>query len=960
MDARQRISPILVGRDELLALAERRALAAQGGRGHLLFLAGEAGIGKTRLLGAIVRGAQRLGLEATGASAFPRDLELAGALLLDLGDQLTRSKHRAWAAAGRRLLERMAGAADVAGDSHRQRRLLVMDVVDLIAGLADERPVALALEDLHWADDLTLEVVGQLARRLPERPLLVAGTYRSDELYPRVPMREWRSRLIAQRLAEEVRLPRLDLSQTGMVATLLLGGELPAPHRLVGVLHRRSDGIPLHIEELLGAMGDIAEGDEARPARLPDTLAEAILQRASGLSTPARRLLASASVIGRSFDLDLVCAVHRATPRAVGRSLAELEQRFFVVTPTDGWFDFRHALIRDAVEATIDPGRRRALHGRVAEAAAARPEVGSDAFLSAHYELAGMRDRAFHHARLAASRAAAMSAHREALDLARRARRTAPANLPPRERAALLRLVAAEEAATDNNAGAAATLEEARAMLAAAGDRISAAELLPPLVAARHLLGDGLETRAGLIATELETLERAGTAATGTRARLLAALSAAYMLDRRVEESIAYGREARALAEREGDSATALHAQTTVGACLAIIGKVDDAWPMLADAVREARDGRREAEAARAYRMIGTAASCLVEYDVADRWLAEGIEYAERTEQWNHHHYMASHAAHVAWCTGAWDTAETLADQSLADGRGGLTTTITALHVRGYVALGRGDHRRATDALAEARRIGEEMQELQRFSPALWGLAESALLDGRPSEAAALTERGLVASRAVRDAMYLFPFLVTGTRARLAVGDPLAAERWVAEVTAALLDRSIPGTLPAIDHARGLLALASGATGKARTHLARARQGWVDRRRWWEAAWSAVDLAGCAFRANRPAEASAIIEPTIQVARDMGAAPVVSAAEELATRLRARHPVDDAWAPLSAREFEVARLVAAGHTNREIAGELEIAPKTVGAHVEHILDKLGASRRAEIAAWVAERGQLIP
>ena len=955
MQARSRISPVLVGRDDLLELAERRAVAVRGGAGHLLFLAGEAGIGKSRLLGAIVRRAQRVGLRAGGAAAFPRDLELAGAMLLDLGDQLTRSTHVPWADRGRRLLDRMANADDaVSGDLHRQRRLLVLDVVDVIAGLAEQGPALIALEDLHWADDLTLEVIGHLARRLPDVPMLVAGTYRSDELFPRVPMREWRTRLIGQRLAEEVRLPRLDPTQTATLASMLLGGDLPASRDLAAALHHRSDGIPFHVEELLGAMeGPSATGFDAG-GRLPDTLSDAILQRAALLSSPARRAAQSASVIGRTFDLDLLCAVQRGTPATVGRALAELQQRFFVVEPADGWFDFRHALIRDALEAALDPAQRRRLHGRVAEAVADRPEIGSDAFLSAHYELAGMRERGFHHARLAAARAAALSSHREALDLARRALRMAAPDLPVRERAALLRAAATEEAATDDNAAAATNLEEARRILLAAGDMIAAAELLAPLVAARHLLGDGLDARAGLIRAELASLEGvAGSMADGTRGRLLAALSAAYMLDRRIDESLSHGQEALVLADREGDMTTALHAEVTVGACLLISGRLDEGVSVLSTAVERARGARREAEAARAYRMIGSASSVLVEYDVADHWLREGIVYAERTEQWNHRHYMAAHAAHVAWCTGDWDTASRLAEQALADGRGGVTTTITALHVRGYLALGRGEREQAEALLGEALRLGEEMQELQRFSPALWGLAESALLAGRASDAVELSERGRGASREVRDAMYLFPFLVTGTRARLAVGDPLEAERWVDSVADALAERSIPGTLPAIDHARGLLALAAGATGKARADLTAARQAWVARRRWWEGTWSSIDLARCLFRANQPAEAAALLPPVIEAARLLQAAPVMEAAEELASRLRVRHPGDAAWAPLSAREFEVARLIAGGLTNREIAAELSIAPKTVSAHVEHILARLGAARRAEIAAWVA-------
>lgn len=945
-------SPVLIGRDELLALGERRAAAVAIGRdgGHLLFLAGEAGIGKTRLVGAILRRAERLGMRGISAAAFPRDLEASGALLLDLADRLRRSSEQEWPIHGERLRHQLEPVEPGGDEADRRRRQVVLDIVETLTGLAASGPVALALEDLHWADDLTLEVVARLARRLPDVPILVVGSYRSDELYPRVPMRQWRSRLLGQRLAEEAVVPRLGLDETRDLARFLVGGPLPPSGDLVALLHQRSDGIPLHIEELLAA---VARGSEAptETLLLPGTLAEAVAARAGALSPLARRVAEAAAVIGRSFDLDLLAAVHlEASASSVSRAVAELQGRFFVVELRRDWFDVRHALIRDALEAAIDPARRRLLHARVAEAASGRPHIGSDAFLSAHFELAGMTDRAFHHARLGAARAASISAHRESLDLYRRAARTAPSTLPERERAALLRSLAAEQVATDDNSAAVESLTEAHALLVRIGDPIAAAELVPSLVAAMHLLGHDLGARVERIRAELDAL---GDAPAATRARLLAALSAAFMLDRRLDEAIQHGEAARDLAGREGDVVTGLHVETTLGSCLLFAGQMDAGWDMLERTIATARELRREGEAARGYRMIGSSASVLVAYERAERWLREGIDYAERTEQWNHRHYMAAHLGHVAWARGDWERASALAEHALSDGRGGLTTRITSLHVLGYLALGRGETERAVGLLSEAREHGERMRELQRFSPALWGLAESALLSGDPAEAVALSEAARAASMSVRDAAYLFPFLVTGTRAHLAAGDPHAAERWVTDVARAIEDRGIPGTLPAVDHARGLLSTAAGATGQARVQLATARDEWLRLGRWWEGQWAGVDLALCHLRSNRPRDAIGLLEGIAAAARAIGAVPLLSAAEELMRRARARHPADEPWAPLSAREFEVARLIAEGMTNRQIAEALTISPKTVSAHIEHILARLGVSRRSEIAAWTA-------
>jgi DNA-binding CsgD family transcriptional regulator len=252
------------------------------------------------------------------------------------------------------------------------------------------------------------------------------------------------------------------------------------------------------------------------------------------------------------------------------------------------------------------------------------------------------------------------------------------------------------------------------------------------------------------------------------------------------------------------------------------------------------------------------------------------------------------------------------------------------------------------------------MRELQRLSPAVWGLAELALADGDLEGAIRSCERGLAASAAVDDAAYLFPFLVTGTRVRLAARDPGRAERWVTDVAARLRRRSIPGTLPAIDHAEGLLAMAGGATHRARSRLEAALAGWGERRRTWEGTLARIDLATCHLRLNRPADAARLAAVAATDARALDSPVLLAPAEQVLRSARARHPVDDPWAPLTAREYEVARLVANGLTNAAIAADLGLSPKTVGAHVEHILAKLGAERRAEIGAWAASVSAVTP
>jgi DNA-binding NarL/FixJ family response regulator len=149
------------------------------------------------------------------------------------------------------------------------------------------------------------------------------------------------------------------------------------------------------------------------------------------------------------------------------------------------------------------------------------------------------------------------------------------------------------------------------------------------------------------------------------------------------------------------------------------------------------------------------------------------------------------------------------------------------------------------------------------------------------------------------------------------------------------------------------LALASGATPRAEEALRAARDGWTARRRSWEGTAVEVDLAACALRSNRVDEAVQLATQAAAAATTVGALPLLRRAEAALRLAQRRGGSVEAWAPLTAREFAVARLVAEGRTNPEIAAELRIARKTVAAHVEHILSRLGVGRRAQIAAWVA-------
>jgi DNA-binding CsgD family transcriptional regulator len=230
------------------------------------------------------------------------------------------------------------------------------------------------------------------------------------------------------------------------------------------------------------------------------------------------------------------------------------------------------------------------------------------------------------------------------------------------------------------------------------------------------------------------------------------------------------------------------------------------------------------------------------------------------------------------------------------------------------------------------------------------------LMGDDPETAIRHCEEALAAATARDAGDLLVPFVVTGVRGYLAAGRPEAAQRWL-ERTAVATASHAPIASAALAHGRGLALLAGGSVGAARDSLEAAVSMWDSRGRTWEGLWARLDLAGALLRSKGYVEAARRIAQVREAAERMGSVPLLRRAEELERLARGRGAEQEAWYPLTVREFEVARQIAAGLTNAEIAAELFVAPKTVSAHVEHILAKLGANRRTEIASWVSSIAQ---
>jgi DNA-binding CsgD family transcriptional regulator len=943
------LCPLLVGRDELLDLADRRIADAVANRGQFLLLAGEAGIGKTRFFGAVRRKAEAAGLDCVRGDLAPQDRHVPASVVLDLARTMLRVPR--FANLGADLLAMPHGEE---GGEPRARRLLVLDMVDRIVEDL-ESPAMIGFEDLQWADDLSLEVVAELARRTHDRPVLLVGAYRTDELLPGSILREWRARLLTQRLAEEARLAPLTLDQTALMTTLIVATGLPAPREVVAAVHERTDGIPLHIEELLGAIGEDARADgrAIREATVPATIEDAVLARFERLSPAGRAVAQAGAVIGRCFVQDVLAGVMDAPRAELDGPLRELVDQAFLDPPSArGLYDFRHQLLRDALYRSVSPTDLRRLHARVGEFGA-ELEGASEIHASVHFERAGMRTQAFRAALSGARAAVKLSSHREAFELYRRAVQNMPADLDLAEQGALYEAYGDEAAAIEINDVAEQAAHTARERYLEAGRPVDAARQFAALAGIGRREARPLEVRSEPIARGLQELETQPETTERELARLILLLERAQMLvDATDVEGAAEAVVAADCAARAaGDRAGVIFVDSLGGMVDVLRGDVDRGLARMDRAASDAREAGYEDEGVTAYRNATTSAVRVMAYDRAARSLGEGMRYADAIEQSHCRHVMASAGALVDWAAGRWDAAVAAGEQELAN-RGCGRGTLAAQVALGYVAFGRGNVDDARSLLRAASAAGDRSGAIDLRLPALWGLAEADLVDRSAAAAMERCEAAFALAVEAGERALLVPFVVTGVRAALAAARPADAERWLDRVAAYLGDQTAI-SVPAVAHGRGLVSLAAGATGIARAALEAAVRGWDDVGRVWEATWARLDLASVDLRSSRFAEAASLLADARATAGGLASSPLLHRVDELTRIARGRGSVDEAWRPLTSREFEVARLIADGMTNAEIAGALSIAPKTASAHVEHILAKLGVARRAEIATWVA-------
>ena len=579
----QRVScPVLVGRDAEVARLRTAIERTVAGRPATVLVAGEAGIGKTRLVNEVASYAAGLGVVALaggcldvgeGVLAYAPMVEALRPLARILGSaELERVLGGAREELARLVPE--LGLRDAAG---RAGQLEPSRLFELLLGMlhrmAERTPVLLVVEDLHWADQSTRDLLAFLVRNLRAGVALVL-TCRSDELRPGHPLRPFLAELDRGGRAERLELGRLGGRElTELIAGIL--GEPPAPGLDQEIL-ARSEGNPFFAEELLAAR---REG-----TRLPTALRDLLLARVDALAEPAQRVLAAAAVAGSRVDHELLAAVTGQDDAQLVPLLREAVARHLLaVHEGNGGYMFRHALVQEAVYGELLPAQRGPLHAAYARAldrrigrrdAGASTSAGVTAVelaqLAYHWHAAGDQGqalpafvRAGQAAELAAAPAEALEHYQRALELWDQAPGAAASS--PLDRVAVLHRAAeaADFAGYSDLAVALAT--QALDQIDAAAEPLRAGVLLERLCHYHWFASDRF---AAMAAIERAVATVPAEPPTWERARVLAAHGRVLMLVGRQSQAMARCEEAIAVARQVGARAEEAHALNILGTSL--------------------------------------------------------------------------------------------------------------------------------------------------------------------------------------------------------------------------------------------------------------------------------------------------------------------------------------------------------------------------------------------------------
>jgi DNA-binding NarL/FixJ family response regulator len=940
------VSGGFVGRStELGRLLAAMARAGQG-QPAMVLLAGDAGVGKTRLLVELADRARERGMQVliggclevgdVGLPYVPIVAALRGFAAEAGNDELLVGAAKGLPGLGSLLPELAGQPTTPASMDKGLEQLQLFDAVgSLLVRLSEHASVMLILEDLHWADSSTRELVAFLHQTLRVGRVLLVASYRSDELHRSHPLRPWLAESIRRSEVEHLELAPLNRSELAERLAAIRGARVPT-----GALERifsRSQGNPFYAEELLAAGADKAD------IRLPSTLADVLLVRVEMLSQPAQWLLRVIAVAGR--------VSHRMLVDATGWSEAELEEslreaitaRILVV---DGdTYAFRHALLQEAVYGDLLPGERTRLHASYARLLAADGPAAELAYhcLACH-DLKG-----------------ALAAHVQA------AVDATAVSAPAEAFRHLIHTLELWERIPDQ--AISVGLERVNLLLRAA----FAYERLGHYLLDEYRLDTSMEEMLQACRRAVDLVPK--DPPTPLRARVTVGLAEALFPARRHAEARRWCHEALEVARATDSGDIEAYALIALGMAALHHGDVDTTRALLRDARTRATEVRNRPLELRARHYLGAFELELGNLDAACATLTDALELAKRSGlSWSAVGVDTRVLRYIAYyAAGDWDEAEQFA-VSIED-RSPRVGELSVVSL--YVEVGRGQPA-AVDRLRWLATL--------RYDDDLWVAyvargceADLACWQGELDRARALVQSALARVERAGERWLLLGIwpaalglAVEADRAEQArTGGDKSGLREARMLGADLLDqaRAAVRRAPALDRRVGPEALAWLAKAEAEwTRL----EGHSDPGAWrtavdafsygyvYEVARCQRRLAEALLGVSDREQATSMARAALHTAERLGADPLKGALQRLARRgrlaLGVTMPIETRRAGLTPRELEVLRLLVEGRSNRQIAEQLFISGSTAGVHVTNILAKLGVHSRLEAAARARQLG----
>ncbi|MGW1726122.1 helix-turn-helix transcriptional regulator [Streptomyces sp. NPDC002306] len=992
------VSPVFVGRAEELGVLDDALARAAAGEPQALLLGGEAGVGKTRLVeefataacrrGAVfaLGGCVEIGADGLPFAAFSTALR---ALRRELPDEL------AAAAAGQeeelaRLLPELGESGSGRHDEEGMARLFEL-TARLLERVAADRTVVVALEDLHWADASTRHLLAYLLRTLRTGRLVVLATYRADDIHRRHPFRPLLAELDRLRTVRRLELARFNRAEVGRQIAGILAAE-PDPAQ-VDDIFERSDGNAFFVEELAVAAG------EGCSTGLTDSLRDLLLVRVESLPESTQYIARIVAEGGSTLEYRLLAAVARLTEDDLIEALrAAVNANILLATPAGDGYRFRHSLVREAVSDDLLPGERSRLNRRYAEALESDPTlVPADERvmrLASYWYHAHDPAKALPAVLDASATARRRHAYSEQLRLLERAMElwdTAPE--PVR---AGLRTLDYAQAYPPHDRDPATTplcfldlMAEAAVAGRFCGERERALKITKR---ALHLLDDEddpLRTawfwvqRSRLVQAqargdgweELATAQELvrGLPPSAVHAEVLGSVAAWLMTHEPGPEALSAAERAVEYAHMVDAGEIELNARLTLGGLMVDAGDIDAGLAQMHEVRQRALDLGIAYVGGRAYVNLPAQLEAVGRSREAVSLLEEAARYTRSFGLVDSEGWVWGNLSVSLYSLGRWDAAADAARTAIRCAQDARPLGEAALCLA-QLALSGGDLPEARRHLAEATaHFGSRDLAPQQTIPLAWVTLGVCAAEGRILDARAALDPILDAGFSPGSQRSAWPLLRAAATAEADAralpaagpGRPRTLERIREAVKSLTTDAPVW-----LAHEKWVRAELHRAEGRATADI------WAEVVTAFEQLERPYDLARIRHRLaeallaggdeDERAAATELLRLAHAVAEHLGARPLADAVTLLAQRARlslTRAPArttDPAEAlGLTGRERDVLRLVSAGRTNRQIAEELFISPKTASVHVSNILGKLGVSGRGEAAA-VAHRMGLFP